>query len=351
MMTNKPHILITGPIAPPFGGISIHIKRLCVSLQEGFNIQLVDESKNIKKGIFNIRSLHLFQYIKLVKASNLIFIHSGNRLFKKLHILFSKLIGKKTIITIHGYGNKRSLPFRIIDQLIFSMADRIILVNNEIHHKLSLPKEKCVVMHAFLPPDLNEEPPIPEAIQNDLDAARKNGKCIIVANASRLDTFNGEDLYGLDISVEAAIRMKKKNLNFCFIFTVSALDQGKDKYESALASIEKNGLQNDFHLHAGIISFPKLIVESDIVIRPTNTDGDSLSVREAIYFGKPIIASDAVARPEGTILFKTRNTEDLCDTVEKWMIQIKNDVTEPAHNRKDTSLFYSNLLNDVINKI
>jgi glycosyltransferase involved in cell wall biosynthesis len=233
------------------------------------------------------------------------------------------------------------------------MTDQIILVNGEIHNKLSLPKEKCVVMHAFLPPDLEGEPPIPTAIQNDIETARKNGKCIIVANASRLDNFNGEDLYGLDISVDAAIRMKKKNLNFCFIFTVSELDHGKEKYESAIAAIEKNGLQNDFYLHNGVISFPKLIVESDIVIRPTNTDGDSLSVREAIYFGKPIVASDVVTRPEGTLLFKTRNAEHLSDTLEKLMYQIKDDVTyksEPAHNKNEAALFYSHLINDVLKK-
>ncbi|MEI2749894.1 MAG: hypothetical protein V9E88_14180 [Ferruginibacter sp.] len=50
---------------------------------------------------------------------------------------------------------------------------------------------------------------------------------------------------------------------------------------------------------------------ADIVLRPTNTDGDALTIREAIYLNKKIVASDVVERPEGTILFKTRDTNDL----------------------------------------
>ncbi len=49
----------------------------------------------------------------------------------------------------------------------------------------------------------------------------------------------------------------------------------------------------------------------DIFLRPTNTDGDSLSIREAIYSGIPTIASDIVERPFGTITFKNRVVSDL----------------------------------------
>jgi hypothetical protein len=47
--------------------------------------------------------------------------------------------------------------------------------------------------------------------------------------------------------------------------------------------------------------------QADLVVRPTNTDGDSLSIREAIFLNKPIISSDVVKRPDGTILFANRN--------------------------------------------
>ena len=51
-------------------------------------------------------------------------------------------------------------------------------------------------------------------------------------------------------------------------------------------------------------------------VRPTFTDGDSISVREALALGVPVIASDAVARPHGTVLFETANPQDLMQKME-----------------------------------
>lgn len=49
----------------------------------------------------------------------------------------------------------------------------------------------------------------------------------------------------------------------------------------------------------------------DMFIRPTNTDGDALSIREALTLKKPAIASNVCKRPEGTVLFENRNIDDL----------------------------------------
>jgi hypothetical protein len=76
--------LIAGPILPPAGGISIHIYRLEQLLKDEFDFTFIDESPSFKKNIFNIRSLNFIRYIKLVMASDLFFIHSGNKYFKKL---------------------------------------------------------------------------------------------------------------------------------------------------------------------------------------------------------------------------------------------------------------------------
>jgi hypothetical protein len=101
-----------------------------------------------------------------------------------------------------------------------------------------------------------------------------------------------------------------------------------------------------------VLSFSKLIELSDIVIRPTNADGDSLSIREALYFQKPIIASDVVKRPTGTITFKTRNFDD-------FMLQLKNCIHQKNENKQtnlvdgdsvELSEFYINLIKQTLNK-
>ena len=52
-----------------------------------------------------------------------------------------------------------------------------------------------------------------------------------------------------------------------------------------------------------------------ILLRPTRTDGDALSVREALHAGVPVIASDAVPRPPGARTFPVDDIQALCSAV------------------------------------
>ncbi len=50
-MKNK-KILLIGPYPPPFGGVSIHIKRLKPLLAGRFDVDVVDEARGKKDNIF-----------------------------------------------------------------------------------------------------------------------------------------------------------------------------------------------------------------------------------------------------------------------------------------------------------
>ena len=58
-------------------------------------------------------------------------------------------------------------------------------------------------------------------------------------------------------------------------------------------------------------SFYRIIEMSDIIIRPTATDGDALSIKEGLYLKKKVIATDRVDRPDGVILFHYNDAESL----------------------------------------
>jgi glycosyltransferase involved in cell wall biosynthesis len=58
-----------------------------------------------------------------------------------------------------------------------------------------------------------------------------------------------------------------------------------------------------------------VMAHSHLFLRPTYVDGDSISVREALALGVPVVASNAAARPPGVILFETGNEDDLCAKV------------------------------------
>jgi glycosyltransferase involved in cell wall biosynthesis len=62
------------------------------------------------------------------------------------------------------------------------------------------------------------------------------------------------------------------------------------------------------------VDFISLVKQCDAYIRPTNTDGDSVAIRESLMSGVPVLASDAVSRDS---LVRTFRTGDVPDFVEK----------------------------------
>ncbi len=349
-MNKKKNILIAGPILPPAGGISIHIYRLEQLLKDEFVFSFIDEASNTKQNVFNIRSLNLFSYIKLITQSDLFFIHSGNKYFKKLHILTGKLLRKNIIITLHGYGNERNPFYRKLDSFFFNLSDKIILVNNQIAPKLNLKPNKCEVKHAFLPPVMDKESPLPSYISDKIATAKKENKTIICGNASRLNTFNSEDLYGLDMCLVLSKSLHENHQLHLFVFIVTSLDEGSDKFEAAEKYIGDNNMQDYFLLLNQEISFVNLIAASDIVVRPTNTDGDALTIREGLFLGKTVIASDVVTRPEGTVLFKTRNNEDLKIKITSAINEVKlNTKSQTSNLISEDKKYYKDLFTEVMN--
>ncbi|HME90949.1 MAG TPA: glycosyltransferase, partial [Myxococcaceae bacterium] len=71
---------------------------------------------------------------------------------------------------------------------------------------------------------------------------------------------------------------------------------------------------NDF----GELSHPTalaLMRGCDAFVRPTSADGDAVSVREALALGVACVASDAVPRPSGVVLFRSGDAIDLARTI------------------------------------
>lgn len=308
-------LLIIGPYPPPYGGVSTHIKRLIELLSKDLEIKIIDESKQKKVKIFNLRSFKLIPYLALVIKSDIIHIHSGHFVLRLIHFTVSKLFGKKVIITVHSYTEKNKGKLeRYTDRLIFKRSNKVVFVNEKIFKKFALPNS--YIKEAFLPPFLNSADDLPESISKWLTDKKKNHYFVCCANAWRLDTYNSEDLYGLDLCIEIAKRCKENNIKIAFIFIISD-PNGKLKTDTYRRLIASYKIEELFFIYDASISFIKLIIESDLVLRPTNTDGDALTVREGLFFGKPVIASDIVRRPKHTQLFKNRDIDSLQEKVEE----------------------------------
>ena len=115
--------------------------------------------------------------------------------------------------------------------------------------------------------------------------------------------------------IELTAKLKNVYPNLGFVFALANEKVNTEYINKMHLRIKELNLEENFYFLTGQKELWPIFKKASLMIRPTNTDGDALSIREALYFKCPAIASDICDRPEGTILFKNRNLDDLCDKV------------------------------------
>ena len=307
-------ITLIGPLPEPKGGVSIHIVRLGKLVGDQFHVQYIDESPIIKDEYFNIRSKNLFRYLLMLWNADIVHIHSGVTLLRIFHLIFGWLLpGKKIVVTLHSF-TPRSVVEEILNKVFLRLAHQVIVVSSEIQLRMEL--NSAVIKPAFLPPEPADEPALPEVITSWLADAKQNGNFLIGANAFRIDFHNGNDLYGIDMCISLMKTLVHDlNMRVSLVFVVASLLKSEQAFSRYQQEIQDLKLGNNVLLTFADTSFVRLIKELDLVVRPTCTDGDALTIREGLYLGKPVIASDVVGRPANTTLFRNRDADDFREKV------------------------------------
>ena len=338
-------ILQVGPISY-VGGVSVHMHRLVSLLDEDFDFIYIDESpkKLSKKNILNIRSIKdQFKIFIAINKSDLIHIHSGNWVLRIYFLILAITFRKKIIVTLHSLRLK-GLKLSITNYLLRRTC-RIIAVSEEIKKKLSnIISNKIIVLEAFLPPNIDNEPVLPPEIVNTINEHR-NKSCLIAANAFRIRKLENGELYGLDQCIEVAENAKSDNYSLHIIFVIGTIKKEDKSYlEFFQKKIENKNIESHITIYPSSLSFIRLINEVDIVLRPTLTDGDALTIREALYMNKDVVASKVVKRPEFTTLYETANTYDLFSKI-KELRRLKNntDLTKFYNKKKNYKIMYTKL--------
>lgn len=308
-------VLLIGPAPINVGGISMHLGRLMAMMEKHCQFDFIDEGRKRSEHYFYLRSLNLFTYLKKVFKADVVHINSGAFILRLMNVLVCRILLRKyTVVTIHRdptIENHTGLT-----RFLLSCCNVVIAVNKNGYNLLKT-DGKCEyhLLPAFLPPVMAKEPILDDVVRTWIDNVRmQSDSVLMVSNASALVFLNGQDVYGVDMCLEAMKRLKEEDHNYFLLFVIVQCDF-PDTLSSYKAFIKENALEDNVLLLERPCSFVRLMQNSDIVLRTTNTDGDSISVREALSLGKPIISSDVVERPEGTILFKTRDVNDLVKVI------------------------------------
>lgn len=312
-------IINIGTFPPPYGGVSIHLMRLKHFLDENHCDNLLIDASSVyspEKSARGVKTCSFDKKMKLwlfLRKKSILHFHNFSTglllscfLFSFRHIVILSFHNERFIENLKSNG-------KIAYYIYFFLLNRIhcIIVDSikcaDLAGHVIKNKDKIFFIPEFIPPQSFLPLRRPSIIE-----LRKNHKFLLSSNAFKISFHKNEDLYGIDLLIEVLHSLHHNHgLDIAIAFLLPSI--GDEAYFLKLKrQIEKYGLENRFlFITEPLEEASSLWKISDIVIRATNTDGNSVTVLEALSIGIPVIASDCVERPEGTILFKTRDGLDL----------------------------------------
>ncbi len=317
---------IIGSCPPPYGGVTVHVQRLMRKLDER-HIEYVlydilgEHRENKDPRIVCIHHPKLWM-LKYFFSGNTEIIHNQTTDWRGQVIVgLMGLLGKKTISTLHSEKLLRSWKtYNLLQRKVLQIALRsttaLIAVNADIRDfciSIGVDPEKIFLIPAFIPPVIREDE-IHE-IPGDIWDFLATHDPVISANAFAIKFFNGEDVYGIDLCIDVCNNLKHRWNTIGLVFFLPQTGD-MDYFNRLKQRLADYHLQDNFLFVTRPYPFYPLLLKSTVFVRPTNTDGDALSLREALFFGIPPVASDVVPRPEGTILFKNRDIHDFTAKVQ-----------------------------------
>ncbi len=308
-------VYIIGPYPPPYGGVSVYIYRYTKLLREmGFKVKNIDFYKfsNFKK---------LWFLFSLVFNPDNITYHV-NSIHFSINLAFLLRIFPCEI-SYYAHSSLGLEELSGIRKKAFSLflkrTDECVFVGELVKRDYQLRgftfPTNSHIKPAFLPPPVDEELKIWNSYDEETKIFLLNRKPLIVANAFRITFYDNVDLYGIDLCIELTSLLKKEYPDLGFLFALA--ETGDQSYFSVLTKrIQNLKIEKNFYFLTGQKELWPIFRKAKLMIRPTYKDGFGISISEAQYLGCKTIASDVCIRPEGTILFRNRDIEDLVKKVE-----------------------------------
>jgi hypothetical protein len=303
-----------GSLPPNLNGISIYLYRLSKIEKEAKFINW-DKIMNFSKFLFWI----LKSSFSTRKKLN--YIYHPPSLNQKIVLFLISLITPHTYsIIVHGNPiftqyNQSSLFTRVLIRNILNRANYIQVVNpifkRILRKELKIKNRNIFTKNAFLPPPSEDKKRILSSYTKKLLRFIDDSDPVLLSTASSIMFYKGKDLYGLDLCVRLTYLLKKNYPKVGFIFALANNKLERSYIKETKKKIKELGIKDHFLILTGNKEIWPLYENIDLFLRPTNRDGDSISVREALYFDCPVLASDVINRPNGTIIFKNRNLDDL----------------------------------------
>ncbi|MBW1878764.1 MAG: glycosyltransferase family 4 protein [Deltaproteobacteria bacterium] len=332
MLRPRADLALIGPYPPPYGGISIHLKRLAPLLErEGirwthYNISSATETGKNVRSVYRFRRAWLAA-LPITARERVLHFHAPDDVLARSVSLPVTSFRRSKVI--HSFHNSRTIvdpgslsPIRhALLRHVLRAAAAVHVVNPALVDALArfdVPPERVFAYPAFLPPDPTDEEAkaFPPHLVEFLQTHRPS--LVAIGDPRRL--WRGQPIYGLEgvVDLVEALQGELPEIGLLiFLHIGSSLD---DRETRALSNrIERKGLSQRVRVMELRRECWPAFTHADLYVRPTLTDGDAVAVREALWLGTPVVATDVGARPEGTILCPVGDASAFIDAVrEAW---------------------------------
>jgi len=306
-------VVLIGPVAPPAGGVASSVAALAAALERrGAAVTVVDPGRN------RARLVATLLHASATRAVVHLHLCGHNRSSYYLLAATRLLAGlSPVIVTLHSgilpqYLDGLSSTARRTLRALLLTADKIACVspaNAEAVVELGLPRSKVLVASPFIGEGLaGAEPSSP----------RPEGDIVVSVMAAP------GPIYGLDLVRDAfpevvAARPQARLI----VFGTGGADRALAEELSARGLGDRVNALGELP-HASVL---EVLRASDVFLRPTRADGDSMCVREALAVGCRVVASDAAARPPGTVIFPAGDAALFAASVDRAL-------AEPRHSAR-----------------
>jgi glycogen synthase len=297
-------VLLFGPYPPPHGGVETNVVAIRDFLfLSQINCQVINLTRHRKtegNGVYYPRGVLDVLRLLLKLQADIIHVHiGGNVTWRLLGLGFvcSLLPDRKVVLTLHSGGYPSSPAGQAarsgsLRGFIFRRFDGLVGVNQEIIEtfvRFGVPRKKTRLILPFVPPDPVPGGSLPETIRVFFESHKP-----VLLTVSGL-----EPEYDLPLQINALGSFREEHPKAGLVII------GVGSLEAETRSRIQAQPYADHILLAGDVPHDVVLRAmslADVFLRTTLYDGDSISVREALHFGLPVIASDNGMRPDGVHL-------------------------------------------------
>jgi glycosyltransferase involved in cell wall biosynthesis len=285
------HVTLWGRRPPPMGGVTRSVARLCRTLEQSrIDYTLIDAGQPLRGAVVATRALVRRDTVSVCNVSN------PSRL--PVIAVLSHVARHPFVVYFHGNIADRLVEHRAsLIRWYLARAHQIWVNNDLVKRSLA---NICSIDSRVVSPWSTQAP-----LHAPSPSCRNDSTHVVVA------AMRGADTYGVEVAVRA-VQLARERLPDVRLTIVLYGRKTRGENIPLHPYTEASWLSVCRDLSPEEMS--SLLTATDIVLRPTSADGDSLLVREALALGCRVIASPVVPRPAGVELAEVE-ADALCEAL------------------------------------